>query len=199
MSLNAQRNTASAKIALGLVFVLVALLSRFLPHPPNFTAIGALALFAPALFAGVRIPKAFAILLPLSVLFLSDLVIGFYPGLTFVYLGFAVLAVMGFALKPQRSWGRALVAAPAASLVFFLLSNFGVWLTAGLYAKTLAGLTECYLMALPFIGNQLLGDLTFVLGFAAALRLLRVGTAMVTQREATIALAQSVLTSQRRG
>lgn len=153
----------------GIGFIFVALMSRFLPHPPNLTALGALALFAPAVFSS-RWGLKFAILAPLAVLFVSDLVFGFYPGLAFVYASFALMALLGAALRPQKSLVRAGLSVPLASVIFFVVTNFGVWLMSGLYPKTAAGLVESYVMAIPFFGNQFLGNAIFVTAFAIAYR-----------------------------
>ncbi|PWU18275.1 MAG: hypothetical protein C5B49_07385, partial [Bdellovibrio sp.] len=82
----------------------------------------------------------------------------------------ASVAMLGMVLQPSRHWSRALVGAVGASLIFFLFSNFGVWVGTDLYRHDLGGLIKCYAMALPFLGNQLGGDLAYVFLFAAVVR-----------------------------
>jgi hypothetical protein len=84
----------------------------------------------------------------------------------FVYAAFALQALLGRALRSRRA--GALTAAGLGALVFFTLSNFGVWLSSGLYERSAAGLTACFVAALPFLGGTLAGDLvwTVVLGWA---------------------------------
>ncbi|MBX3019571.1 MAG: hypothetical protein KF767_16910 [Bdellovibrionaceae bacterium] len=153
-------------IALMFAFILITLLSRWLPHPPNMTAVGALALLSGALW-GRRI---WAPLVPLAVLFVSDLVLGFHSTFIWVYAGFVLVALMGMIVKPQKGWGRSALGAGLSSLVFFAISNFGVWMVGGLYPKTGAGLIECYVMALPFLQNQIAGDLIFTAVFTLMAR-----------------------------
>ena len=149
-----------------LAMILAAAMSRLIPHPFNFTPIGALALFGGAQFADKRA----AILVPLAALFLSDLVIGLYPHMEWVYLNFALTACLGFWLRRRRSMWRITAASLAASVLFFVVTDFGEWLNGALYAKSLTGLLACYVAAIPFFPNSLLGDgfytLTLFGGFA---------------------------------
>ncbi|MFO7579336.1 DUF6580 family putative transport protein [Nitrosomonas halophila] len=141
-----------------LLILLVAMV-RLLPHPMNITPVGAL-----GLFAGAMLPARIMWLLPVGALLLGDSLIGFYslPILLMVYLGFAGSAWIGRALLAHRRTPFRLGAAVLASAsLFFLLSNFGAWLV--LYPLTLAGMAECYVNALPFFGNSLIGDAFYTL------------------------------------
>src|SRR5579863_503908 len=102
--------------------ILAAAASRVIPHPPNFTPIAAIALFGGAGFANKRA----AFLLPLAGLVLSDLVIGFYSITPLVYGGFALTVCLGFWVRRHRSLQRIAVAAVASSVLFFVMTNFGV-------------------------------------------------------------------------
>ena len=108
--------------------------------------------------------------MPLSALFLSDLVLGFYHHMEVVYASFALIVCIGLWLQQNRSALRVAGAALASSLLFFLLTNFGVWASDSLYPMTLNGLMACYLAAIPFFRNTLLGDLLYTIilfgGFA---------------------------------
>jgi hypothetical protein len=154
-----------------LSIVLAAAALRLLPHPPNLTPIAAVALFGGAYFQDRRL--AFAA--PLGPLLLSDLVLGFYPGMPVVYLSFTLVVPLGLWLRPRRRPVPIAGAALCGSLLFFVLTNFGVWAASGLYPMTLSGLTECYVAALPFCRNEILGDLCYALllfgGFALLERL----------------------------
>jgi hypothetical protein len=158
---------SKAQILLLSTMTLIALISRWVPHPPNLTAVGALALMAGGLAGG----RYWAPLLPLTVLFVSDLVLGFHSTMMWVYAGFVIVALMGMVAGPQKSWTRAGASIGLTSLIFFVVSNFGVWLTGGMYPMTAAGLAECFAMALPILGNQLAGDAIFGITFVLAARL----------------------------
>jgi hypothetical protein len=136
---------------------LAAVAARLLPHPPNFSPVAALALFAGASFASKRA----ALLVPLVALFLSDLVIGFYPLAPVVYSSFALVACLGFWLRRRRSTRFIAVTAVAGAVMFFALTNFGVWAFGSWYAMTSAGLVACFVAAIPFFRNALASDLVF--------------------------------------
>jgi len=138
-----------------LTLVLVAGLSRLIPHPWNFTAVGAM-----ALFAGSRMQhRGLALLAPFLALLWTDAVLGFHITMVYVYGAVALISLLG--LWAQDSWGRLAGSAFAGSLTFFALTNFGVWMTQGLYEKSLEGLFQCYVMALPFLSMQMAGDLFY--------------------------------------
>ena len=169
-----------ARLAALLSAILAAAALRLLPHPPNFSPIDAMALFSGA-YVGRR---ALAFVAPLAALLLSDLVLGFYHGMTTVYATVALIVVMGWWLSPRRTPLRIGAAAIASSIVFFVVTNFGMWLFSGFYPLTSAGLAACYVAAIPFFQNTLAGDLFYAAllfgGFALAEHLLprlRVGEA----------------------
>lgn len=137
--------------------VLAAAAARLLPHPWNFTPIGAMALFGGAQFTSKRA----AFLLPLTALFLSDLVLGPHRLMPFVYGCFALTVCLGFWVRRQPRAGRIVIASVVSSTVFFLVTNFSVWAVFDTYSKNAAGLLECYVAGLPFYRNGLLGDLFY--------------------------------------
>lgn len=137
--------------------VLTATIARLIPHPPNFTPIAAIALFGGASFASKRA----AFLVPLAALFLSDLILGFYATTPVVYASFALITCLGLWLRRSQNLQRLTVAAIAGAVLFFVLTNLGVWLFDTLYPKTLAGLAECYVTGIPFFWNTLLSDLLY--------------------------------------
>lgn len=137
--------------------ILAAAASRLIPHPPNFTPIAAIALFGGAQFSSKRA----AFLVPLAGLFLSDLVFGFYAITPVVYGSFVLTVCIGFWVRQRHSVQRIACAAVASTILFFVLTNFGVWAIDNLYPKTTAGLVGCYVAAIPFFRNMLLGDLLY--------------------------------------
>jgi len=130
---------------------------RLVPHPPNFTPIGAMALFSGA-YLGRR---ALAFAAPLGALLLSDLVLGFYHGMATVYSATALVVLIGWFALRRVSPMRVGVAALASSTLFFIITNFGMWLFSGFYPLTPAGLEACYIAAVPFFQNTLAGDLFY--------------------------------------
>jgi hypothetical protein len=146
-----------------MMFILGAALTRWIPHPPNATAIGAMALFAG--FQSTSLLVALA--LPLAALFLGDLMMGFHETMMFTYLGFGLVVGLSYFSKRilQQSFvkkGLSVISmALLGSLIFFVVSNVGVWLTSSMYTHDLKGLAECFVMALPFLDNQVVGDLVY--------------------------------------
>ena len=137
--------------------ILLAAALRLVPHPPNFTPIGAMALFGGAYFGR----RALAFAAPLGALLISDAVIGFHSGMPFVYASVAIVVLLGIAVRGRMTPLRIGAAAVLSSVLFFTLTNFGVWLADGMYPQTLAGLAACYAAAIPFFQNTLAGDLVF--------------------------------------
>jgi len=142
-------------VLIGMIMVATAM--RLLPHPPNFTPITAMALFGGACFADKRA----AFLVPLLGLFLSDLVLGFHDLMPVVYGSFILTVCLGFWLRQRRSVPAIMGASIAAAVMFFVLTNLGVWAFDAMYPKTMAGLEECFVMAIPFFGNTLLSSLFY--------------------------------------
>ena len=143
--------------------IFAAAAMRLLPHPPNFSPIAAI-----ALFGGAYLPKrALAFVPPFAALILSD-------ALNFVYLSFGLTVLIGWAVAKRKTVLTIAGAAVASSVLFFVLTNFGMWLFSGFYPLTWEGLVACYVAAIPFFQNTLAGDLFFTAllfgGFALAER-----------------------------
>jgi hypothetical protein len=138
-----------------IAMILAAAMSRLVPHPYNFAPIGALALFGGAQFADRRL----ALLAPLAALLLSDLMLGLYSGMGWIYGSFMLIVGIGRLLRrtPRSVWHVA-GASVSASLLFFAITNFAVWPGSTKYPQTLAGLMDSYVAGLPFFWNTLLGD-----------------------------------------
>ena len=135
--------------------ILAAAATRLIPHPPNLTAIGAVALFGAAYFDR----RWMAFVVPLAAMLASDLILTSPDPVT--YACFAMTAAMGLLLRDRVTFGRVTAAAIAASVMFFVVSNFFVWWGSRMYPQNAAGLVECYLLALPFAQNMLLGNLLY--------------------------------------
>ncbi|MEX0994390.1 MAG: DUF6580 family putative transport protein [Balneolaceae bacterium] len=151
-------------------FIVLAALSRILPHPYNFTPLGAIALFGAAYFKD----KKWAILIPLFAMWISDLLLNnfiyssFYEGFTlissnmlWVYGSLILIAFLGMKFLKKVTIPRVLGSALSASVIFFVISNFGVWIASPMYPLTLEGLMACYTAAIPFFHNTLAGDLVY--------------------------------------
>lgn len=153
------------------ILIIFAIFTRLIPHPENFTSIGAV-----GLFAGAYLTTRFSLLVPLLALIISDVVIGLYDPVVmlFVYIGFAFNVLIGRIILFQhlnivRLGGSALISA----IAFFILSNFGVW-ASGFYSHTLEGLISCYFLAIPFFKNILAGNLFYMFILFGIYQLLRI-------------------------
>ena len=155
------------RLAVLVSMIIAAAALRLLPHPANVTPIAAMALFGGANFADKRL----AFLAPLSALFASDLVLGLYSHMEFVYASFALTACLGLLLRTRKNVLTIAGAGAASALIFFVVSDIGTWLYSSLYPKTFAGFEACLIAAIPFLRNMLLGDLFYTAllfgGFAA--------------------------------
>ncbi|QJX00787.1 DUF6580 family putative transport protein [Frigoriglobus tundricola] len=135
--------------------IVSAAVFRIVPHPPNFTPVGAMALFGGACLADRRL----ALLFPLAVLFLSDLVLGLHVLIPVVYGSFALNALMGRWLRSRRTIVNTAAVTLVGAVQFFVVTNFAFWWL--FYPHTAEGLAECYLAAVPYFRNTLLGDAVF--------------------------------------
>jgi hypothetical protein len=139
---------------LAAVMIILAAVVRIIPHPWNFTPIGAMALFSGAMFRDRRA----AFLFPLVALFAGDLFIGLHRLIPVVYASFLLSVLIGTWLANRRSILRIGGAVFLGALQFFLFTNFAVWQLFGTYPHTPAGLAACYIAGLPLFGNTLSGD-----------------------------------------
>jgi hypothetical protein len=137
--------------------ILTAAASRLIPHPPNFSPVAALALFGGAQFADKRV----AFLVPLAAMFLSDVLIGLHPLIPVIYGCFALIVCLGFWVRRNQNLWRIGGAALMGAVLFFVVTNFGVWLFGSYYPKTGAGLLACFVEAVPFFWNTLGSDLFY--------------------------------------
>ncbi len=163
----------SKGIIITFILILVASLTRILPHPPNVTPLAAMCLFGGSIL-GLNIKT---IGVAFSSLFLSDFVINntfmrsFYPEISglvwwsdymyWTYAGFLGLVLMGVLLKNNKSVSRLLIVSIIGSCFFFMITNFGTWIQGFIYPKTLSGLTACLSAGVPFFRNSLLSTVGF--------------------------------------
>ena len=139
------------KILFITLFITVVALMRLIPHPPNFVPITAIAIFAGVKLNNIKIAYA----IPISIMLISDLFIGFYSISLFVYLAFILIITYSSFIKKYSIKNIIL-----SSVIFFIITNFGVWLMGG-YPKSIEGLVLCYTMAIPFFTNSIIADLFF--------------------------------------
>ncbi len=148
-----------------LVFIVILLLTilgvlmRLMPHPANFSP-----LIAISLFSGYYLPKKYALVLPLGIMFLTDLFLGFYelPVMLAVYSCFFVSILAGNYLRKRINVINLITTTLFLSLLFFITTNFVVWYFTPWYSHSLSGLALCFTYAIPFFRNSLMGNFFFV-------------------------------------
>jgi hypothetical protein len=162
-------------LLVAVLLVVIAAASRVIPHPWNFTP-----MIAVALFAGARIERSWlAAIAVTACLALGDIALGAFPysGMAWVYGSMLLVVAAGRLVRTRSGIAAPLVGALCAGFVFFLVTNFAVFVSGGLYPRTTAGLVECYTAALPFYRNQIVGDVLFTSAlfgaYAAAITLRR--------------------------
>lgn len=156
-----------------LIWVLIAVIGRLIPHPPDVTPLMSL-----SVLAGMNFDKSKALIFTMIALFLSDWVLAFWQGYgvfgnwsLFTYSGFAAVI---FFVPRVRGLSGSLIGVLLASLGFWLWTNFGSWLLSGLYMHSWQGLLLCYTAALPFLHNALIGDAVWMLLIYGLLHYIRV-------------------------
>lgn len=162
-------NEQTKNILLLSVIVFFGVISRFLPHPPNFTPLTAIALFAGAYL----LKSKWAYIIPIGALLISDFILqilfwtgvrefpGFYPNMILVYGAFALVVAIGTGLKGRIKVLPVMGSALLASLLFFVITNFGSWLSLPMYTKDFSGLMSAYAAGIPFYKWTMLGDLLY--------------------------------------
>lgn len=128
-----------------IALIALAVASRFIPVPPNFSPIISLALFSGAYLTN----KKLAYLVPMLAMLISDIFLGFHYDMFAVYGSFALIIYLGTLIR-KISFKSVLLNSLAGAVLFFVITNFSVWVTSGMYAHTFSGLLTCYEMAIPF-------------------------------------------------
>ncbi len=146
------------------LLIMFAAFSRLLPHPENFAPVA-----AAAIFAGLYMNKKYALIIPIAAVFLSDIFIGLYPYVLWVYGTYILIALMNIGFRGKYNnlhgmkKGAALYGATiVSSIVFFIVTNFGVWTSGLYYEMNFQGLINSYIAALPFFRTSLLADAVYV-------------------------------------
>lgn len=168
MTISESMNKKSILIVTG--FIIFAALTRLLPHAYNFTPLGAIALFGAAYFT----EKRWALVIPLLAFWMSDLLLNnityaayydgftwFTSGMLYTYGSIAMIVVLGYYILKKITFGRVLGGALGASVIFFIVSNFGVWVSSSMYPLTLEGLITCYTAAIPFFHYTIAGNVVY--------------------------------------
>ena len=143
--------------------IIILAFARLIPHPPNFTPIIAVAIISGYFFKNFNL----SVLILLSAMLISDLFIGFYDNIIFVYLSLIVITFIFHKISSNINFKNLFIYSFAGSVIFFVISNFGVWALGSpgvqdiAYEKSLNGLIQCYILAIPFFGNTFLSTLIF--------------------------------------
>ena len=154
---------ATKKNIFPISLILILALARLIPHPPNFTPVIAVAIISSYFFKNIKI--SFIVLL--VAMLISDLFIGFYENLFFVYISLILITYIFHKISIKINFKNLFVYGFAGSLIFFIVSNFGVWALGSpgvndiAYDKSISGLIQCYILAIPFFGNTFLSTIIF--------------------------------------
>ena len=164
------KNKIDLRVSVIAALILVVALSRLIPSMHNFSPLGALGLFGAAFFKR----KSLAFIIPIVSIWISDVLVNnilyasYYPSFTWFYEGFywqygsyLLIVLMALFLFKKVNTSRVVVGALTATVIFFLISNFGAWVTSPLYPKTFSGLMTSYVAGIPFLNNGLVGDLLY--------------------------------------
>lgn len=137
--------------------ILAAIVSRFIPHPPNFTPMLALCLF----FGSVVRNKKISFAVPIIIMIVTDYFLGFHNILLWVYISMILIVLLGMNLINKIKTIPIILGVSLSSLLFYLVTNFGVWMGSNLYPKTLSGLLLCYSAGIPFLQNTIASNFFF--------------------------------------
>lgn len=143
-------------IAVALSLIAIGIMLRILPHPANFAPIAAI-----SIFGGAVLPRKIAIWVPLGAMMISDAVIGFYSLMPLIWACYLLIALASSKWMRPASLRKGVVLTLSSSVFFFVVTNFGVWLTSGMYVHNWSGIVSCYTLALPFFRNTLMSDAVF--------------------------------------
>lgn len=145
-------------MALPIAIIIALSLTRVIPHPPNFTPILAVGIFSGFYFRQVYL----SIFIVIFSMFLGDLILGFHNTMFFTYISLVVTVMIGLYIKSLKIT-ETLLSGLSASICFFVITNFGAWMTLEIYEKNLSGLMQSYTMAIPFFHNTLISTIIYLL------------------------------------
>lgn len=152
------KELANKRAAFLIALIGGSIFTRLIAHPANFTAISAASLFAGALLAN----RKHSLLVPIGAMMISDLVLGLHFISIFVYLGIVASTLLGWCLSSQSRLSSFLSLSILSGILFFLVSNFGVWVEGVLYPRTAQGLIACFAAAIPFLANTIYSNVIFI-------------------------------------
>jgi len=138
-----------------LLLLVVGFLARVITHAPNFTPVIAL-----ILFGGVYLDKKYAVLLPIFLMVVTDIILGIHSMMLFTWGSLVLVSFAGLWLRHHKNWINTAATSFLAAVAFFIITNFGVWVS-GYYPPTLEGLLNCYVMAIPFFRSTLTSTLVY--------------------------------------
>ena len=131
--------------------------SRLIPHPPNFTPIISIVILSSILFQTFLITS---IVFLLS-MFVSDLIIGLYPGMIFTYMSLMIIGILFYYFVNNISYKNLVIYSFLGSFIFYLITNFFVWINSNMYEHSFDGLIQCYILAIPFFSNTIISTTFF--------------------------------------
>ena len=153
----------------GIIFLTTLLiLSRIIPHPPNFTPILAGIIFLPFIKRDIK----FSVFVPLGAMLISDFIIGMHSIMLWTYGPIIILSLLSYYFTNAKA-SRIASLAIASPAVFYLISNFGVWINSPMYSKDFSGLALCYINAIPFYANSATACILFCSAFFLIYSLLK--------------------------
>jgi len=145
------------KIWYSIFLVFILAISRIIPHPPNFTPVISIVILGGILFRSFFLCMIVFILAML----ISDLLIGLHHNMIYIYLTLIFIGYIFFNFANKTNLKNLWIFSLAGSTIFFIITNFFVWLNSGLYEKNIEGILSCYTMALPFFTNTIFSTLFF--------------------------------------
>lgn len=145
---------------LAAILLFVGIASRLIVHEPNFTPVMAL-----ALFGGLYLPKRTALIVPLLMMIVTDLVLGLHDTVLLTWGSVLMISALGVWLRERKSMVNLLGSSFLSAGIFFVITNFGAWLT--MYPQTMEGLRQCYLLAIPFFRMTLMSTVVYAVVFIA--------------------------------
>ncbi len=169
-------------LVIAFFLIILAVSLRLLPHPANFAPVAAV-----AIFGGAILPRRLAVWVPLAVMMISDAIIGFHILIPLTWGCYALTALASSYWLRERNILRGAFLTVSSSVGFFVITNFGVWATSGMYAHSWTGLSRCYGLALPFFRNTFLSDLIYTGALFGLYALARWLGARLLNREKSLA------------
>ena len=145
----------------GIIFLTTLLvLSRIIPHPPNFTPILAGIIFLPFIKRDIK----FSVFVPIGGMLISDFIIGMHSLMLWTYGPIIILSLLSYYFSNDKA-SRIASLAIASPAIFYLMSNFGVWINSSMYTKDFSGFIQCYINAIPFYANSATACVLFCSAF----------------------------------